>query len=423
MNIITTKEQLEEMVAYYLTQDSFCYDVETVGEHRGITVVNEVLWISLATHGRGDVIPMGHPNGDFIELVRPLTPTGQRRQSAGLEPKETDYSKDDKKATSVFGPAPTQLFPGEVFAALKPLMFGKNRTLVGHNLIFDLTSIAKYYDGQFPTGPYFDTMIASFLYDNKNKNKCGLDDCLSREFGYHMVKGVGKEVEKYSFDTVAKYAYLDAKYTYMLYTNVLQKKLEEGQLTKVMNLEMGVLKVLCNMKLSGAPIDMEQLQKFYDRLEIDIEKARADIYRIAGKVFNINSNPEKQKMLYGSKETGGQGLRPKVLTLKGKEKDKEGLPLETSDYSVSADALEHFRHSNPLVLQGVSPRQSTKRACLLMAKCTVTLFNMVLKQGVFLVVTLTYKIFLPLKTLKRFQRISNMDVCCVTSFTPQKGIS
>ena len=348
MNIITTKEQLDEMVAYYLKQDSFCYDVETVGEHRGITVVNEVLWISLATHGRGDVIPMGHPNGDFIELVRPLTPTGQRRLDAGLEPKESDYSKDDKKATAKFGPAPVQLFPAEVFAALKPLMFGENRTLVGHNLVFDLTSVAKYYNGEFPTGPYFDTMIASFLYDNKNKNKCGLDDCLAREFGYHMVKGVGKEVEKYSFDTVAKYAYLDAKYTYMLYTNVLQKKLEEGQLTKVMNLEMGVLKVLCHMKLTGAPIDMEQLQKMYSRFEIDIEKARADIYRIAGKVFNINSNPEKQQMLYGSKETGGQGLKPKVLTLKGKEKDKEGLPLETSDYSVSADALEYFRKSNPL---------------------------------------------------------------------------
>ena len=348
MNIITTKEQLDELVAYYLTQDSFAYDLETVGPQRGVTVVNEVLWISLATNGRGDVIPLGHPNGEFEGEAFPLTPTGQQRKEEGLSIRESDYSKDKRKAVTTYGPPPVQLFPAEVFEALKPLMFGTGRTLVGHNLVFDLTSIAKYYEDQFPTGPYFDTMIASFLYDNKNKNKCGLDDCLAREFGYHMVKGVGKEVEKYSFSTVAKYAYLDAKYTYMLYKSVLQKKLEEGNLVNVMSLEMGVLKVLCHMKLAGAPIDTEQLFDLHAKLEINIEQARAEIYRIAGKVFNINSNPEKQTMLYGKKENGGQGLKPKVLTLKGKTKEEQGLPLETSDYSVSSEALELYRDTNEL---------------------------------------------------------------------------
>ena len=349
MNIITTKEQLDELVAYYLTQESFAYDLETVGPQRGVTVVNEVLWISLATNGRGDVIPLGHPNGEFEGEAFPLTPTGQQRKEEGLSIRESDYSKDKRKAVTTYGPPPVQLFPAEVFETLKPLMFGTGRTLVGHNLVFDLTSIAKYYSGQVPTGPYFDTMIASFLYDNKNKNKCGLDDCLSREFGYHMVKGVGKEVEKYAFSTVAKYAYLDAKYTYMLYKNVLQKKLEEGQLNNVMKLEMSVLKVLCAMKLEGAPIDTVQLQILYDKLEIGIEKARADVYRIAGKVFNINSNPEKQELLFATKVDGGQGLKPKVLTDKGKKKDEEGKELDVSDYSVSGPALELYRNSNELV--------------------------------------------------------------------------
>jgi DNA polymerase I-like protein with 3'-5' exonuclease and polymerase domains len=134
----------------------------------------------------------------------------------------------------------------------------------------------------------------------------------------------------------------------MLYKSVLQKKLEEGNLVNVMSLEMGVLKVLCHMKLSGAPIDTEQLFDLHAQLEIDIEKARAEIYRIAGKVFNINSNPEKQAVLYGKKENGGQGLKPKVLTLKGKTKEEQGIPLETSDYSVSSEALEYFRETNEL---------------------------------------------------------------------------
>ena len=336
------------MVAYYLTQDSFAYDVETVGPQRGITVVNEVLWISFATHGRGDVIPMGHPNGSFLSMEYPLTGQGQKRVDAGLAARESDYSRDKKKAVTTFGLAPVQLFPAEVFAALKPLMFAPNRLLVGHNLIFDLTSLAKYYEGKVPTGPYFDTMIASFLSDNRNKNKCGLDDCLAREFGYHMVKGVGKEVEKYSFEEVAKYAYLDARYTFLLYKSLVPK-LEEGQLTKVMNLEMGVLEVLCAMKLSGAPIDEGQLEVLHAQLEIDIEKARSDIYRIAGRVFNINSNPDKQDVLYGKREDGGQGIKPKILTTNGKKKDEEGQPLLISDYSVAGEALEMYRESNPLV--------------------------------------------------------------------------
>lgn len=336
------------MVAYYLEQDAFAYDVETVGPQRGVTVVNDVLWISLATFGRGDVIPMGHPNGEFLEEVFPLTGQGQKRVDAGLTARESDYSRDKKKAVSSFGPAPQQLYPAEVFKALEPLMFGTGRTLVGHNLVFDLTSVAKYYGGRFPTGPYFDTMIASFLYDNRNKNKCGLDDCLKREFGYEMVKGVGKEVEKYAFSVVAKYAYLDAKYTFMLWKRLIEK-LEEGNLTNVMKLEMGVLEVLCHMKLSGAPIDTEALQELHDQLVIDIEKARSDVYKAAGRVFNMNSNPEKQELLYGKKEDGNQALKPKILTLKGKQKDMAGLPLELSDYSVSADALEPYRDTNPLV--------------------------------------------------------------------------
>ena len=308
MNIITTKEQLVEMVEYYLKQDAFAFDTETVGQRRGVTVVNEIMWISFATHGRGDVIPLGHPHGEFVSKSYPLTGQGQKRLEKGLEIRESDYSRDDKKATVVFGPAPQQLFPAEVFKALEPLFFNENILTVGHNLVFDLTSIAKYFGGRVPTGPYFDTMVGSFIYDNRNKNKCGLDDCLERELGYHMVKGVGAQVEIHSFSEVAKYSYLDAKYTFLLY-KALVPKIEASDVTKIMKLEMDVLEVLCHMKLTGAPIDTDELQNLHDRLTEDIEKTRADIYKIAGRVFNINSNQEKQYLLYSKKSDGGRGLK------------------------------------------------------------------------------------------------------------------
>jgi DNA polymerase I-like protein with 3'-5' exonuclease and polymerase domains len=348
MNIITTSQQLQDMVNYYLTQDAFAFDVETVGPYRGLTPVNDVLWITFATHGRCDVVPMGHPNGNFIEELFPLTGQGEKRVEAGLTARASDYSRDKKKSTKVFGEPPAQLFPAQVFKLIKPLMFSTDVLTVGHNLVFDLTSVAKYYDGEVPTGPYFDTMIASFITDNRNKNKCGLDACLQREFGYEMVKGVGKEVEKYSFDEVAKYAYLDAKYTFLLW-KALAPRIEKDNLAVVMNLEMDVLGVLCDMKLTGAPIDVEALELLDAQLRSDIEVARADIFKIAQKPFNINSNAEKQFLLYASKKEGGRGLKPKVLTTAGQKRKDAGVSPHYTDYSVSAEALEAYRNEDPLV--------------------------------------------------------------------------
>jgi DNA polymerase I-like protein with 3'-5' exonuclease and polymerase domains len=348
MRIITTIEQLQEMVDYYLTQDSFAFDVETFGPNRGLTPVNDVLWITFATHGRCDVIPMGHPNGDFKEEIFPLTGQGQKRVDAGLPARAADYSRDKKKATKVFDTPPQQLYPQEVFKALEPLMFNDSILTIGHNLLFDLTSVAKYYGGRVPVGPYFDTMIGSFVVDNRNKNRCGLADCLKREFGYEMEKGVGKEVEVYSFTEVAKYAYLDSKYTFLLW-KTLAPRLEASGLTTVMDLEMEVLKVLCDMKLTGAPVDTDALAELNAKVAEEIEAARADIYRIAQRVFNINSNQEKQYILYSKKSDGGRGLKPKLLTPKGEEKNDRGEELDFSDYSVSAEALEQYREKDELV--------------------------------------------------------------------------
>ena len=89
-HIITTIEQLNAMVEHYLKQDAFAFDVETVGDRRGVPAVNEVLWISFATHNRGDVIPLGHPHGEFISEAFPLTGQGEKRVLAGLQARDSD---------------------------------------------------------------------------------------------------------------------------------------------------------------------------------------------------------------------------------------------------------------------------------------------------------------------------------------------
>ena len=72
MNIITTKKQLQEFIDAYSKVDAFAFDVETIGENRLYPVINDVCWISFATENRVDVIPMGHPHGEFLYHSKPL---------------------------------------------------------------------------------------------------------------------------------------------------------------------------------------------------------------------------------------------------------------------------------------------------------------------------------------------------------------
>ena len=346
MNIVTTQEQLDELVAAYDKVDAFAYDVETIGDHRGDPRQNIVTWLSMATDGRVDVIPMGHPNGEYLRTEYPLLPSAVIRHEKGMELRASDYSKDERKATRIFDEAPAQLTRAEVFQALKPLLLS-NKVKAGHNLKFDLQSVSKYI-GQLPAQPYACTLNASFIIDNRNRNGLGLDDCLKREFGYEMVKGVGKEVEKYSFTEVATYAALDAEWTWKLWLK-LSNDLDSSGLRGIFNLEMDVLDVICRMELRGADIDVAKLEDLKADLEVQLETTKATIYRLAGKAFNINSVPEKQKLLFSPKKDGGRGLRPKILTPAGEKRADQGLPSTYADYSVAEPAIKMFEGKDALV--------------------------------------------------------------------------
>jgi len=352
MNIITTKEQLKDLVEFYSKVDAFAFDVETVGENRIQPVVNDVMWISLATEGRTDVIPMGHPNGEFLHWDKELLLSGQRKLAAGKELKDADYSKNEAKWVPVFDAPPVQLLPGDVFKALKPLFFS-DQLKIGHNVKFDLKSIAKYYRGEVPKKPFFDTMMASFIIDNRNKNMLGLAACAERTLKIKVEKGIGAMVEVHSFSDVAHYSGFDSEVTWKLY-KALEPRLE-GSLKRVWALEMDVVAALCDMELSGANIDVKELTLLKERLEKDIDLARAKAWKLTGKPFSMNSVKEKQELLFSPKEKGGRGIRPNLririaLTTKGQEvaaSNPEALTIR--HYSVSSDALEFYRKKDELV--------------------------------------------------------------------------
>jgi DNA polymerase I-like protein with 3'-5' exonuclease and polymerase domains len=310
------------------------------------------MWLSLATEGRTDVIPMGHPNGEFLRWDKELLLSGQRKLAAGKELKDADYSKNEAKWTPVFDAPPAQLLPGDVFKALKPLFFS-DKLKIGHNVKFDLKSIAKYFRGEVPKKPFFDTMMASFIIDNRNKNMLGLAACAERTLKIKVEKGIGAMVEVHSFSDVAYYSGFDSEVTWKLY-KALEPKLE-GSLKRVWALEMDVVAALCDMELSGANIDVKELTLLKARLEKDIDLARAKAWKLTGKPFSMNSVKEKQELLFSPKEEGGRGIRPNLririaLTTKGQEvaaSNPEALNIR--HYSVSSDALEFYRKKDELV--------------------------------------------------------------------------
>lgn len=348
MNIITTTEQLAAFVDFYSKVDAFAFDVETIGKHRSQPVINDVAWISFATEGRTDVIPMGHPNGEFQFHTKPLLKAGQQRVVKGKPLTDAHFSKNKAHWKPQFGEPPIQLMPAEVFAAIKPLMFS-DKLKIGHNLKFDLKSVAKYYRKQVPSKPYFDTLMAGFIVNNLTRNQLSLKESVKRELNLEIEKGVGEDISQHSFEDVAKYSAIDAEVAWKLY-RVLSARIDEP-LQRVWKLEMDVLAALCDMELTGAYIDEKQLEQLSSQIVEDLELAKGKAFKVAGQVFSINSVQTKQALLFGGEKPR---LKPNIkfrnsLTPKGKELLKAGKEIGHNAYSVSADALEPFRGKDELV--------------------------------------------------------------------------
>jgi DNA polymerase-1 len=332
-SVITESRQLSEMAAHYKNKPAFAFDVETTGDTRLDCTRNTVTWISFATDDRCDTIPIQHPNGELLSVEYPLLKVGASRKAAGLPLRPSDYSRDDKKAIRHFSAPPPQLYHAEVFDALRPV-FNGDALKIGHNLKFDLKSVTKY-NRSVPTGRYFDTMIASWLLDSRRTGQLGLAACLQRELGQELEKGIGAFVENHGFVEVGKYSALDSYWDYRLADKLIPQLLADG-LGRLMRLEMDVLGALCHMELTGAPIDVEALTELHASLEAELEEATGQIYKLAGRAFNLNSNTEKQALLFTPKKDGGRGLR-------ARKKTASGAP------SVAADALEPFRGKDEMV--------------------------------------------------------------------------
>lgn len=335
--LVLTRDQLDHTVRVLRDADAFAFDIESIGERRGHPVYNEVTWLSLATNGFAAAIPMGHANGDLL-----LAP--------GVRRKDRDSGKFVQHPP-VWDAPPPQLEREQVFEALAPA-FASGKLKIAHNASGDLVSVAKYLPDGIPAPPYFDTIVGVWLLDENTRSK-RLKDLVTNTYGVtYDHENTGKCVERYGLSQVGRYSYFDAKYTWMLYRR-LAKAISQQGFAALMDLEMRVLEVVAHMRRVGAHVDTEALKTLDDAVTRELDEARENLFTSAGRTFNLNSVPQKQALLYGGKNEGGLGLKPRTPTKLGLAKAKAGRALSLENYSTGAEALEAYADHPVVAALGV----------------------------------------------------------------------
>jgi DNA polymerase I-like protein with 3'-5' exonuclease and polymerase domains len=329
--IILNEQDLKEAVSYFLQQDCFIFDIESAYDNRLDPNRNTVTWISLATYGCCIVIPMGHDKGEYEGKQKVPAQYGGTGPRAG---------KWYNKTVDIFSDPPVQLDAGTVFDCLRPLFQAPEIVKGGHDVLFDIISISKYL-GFVPVGPYFCTKTGDWLLD-ENRWTHGLKERIEEEYGFIWdTENIGKCVEDHPFSRVAYYSYCDSKMDFLWMLRI-KAALDKENLTKVFKLEMNVLNVLIGMRMEGIKIDIPRLKELKEKLSAELLISESAIYKAAGKKFNINSNPQKQEILYLPRSKGGQGLKPWKLTDAGKKAKKLGVELTIYHYSTDDDVMASY---------------------------------------------------------------------------------
>lgn len=343
--LILNRGELEAVVDLLMGRDCFVVDVETTGLD---TNTNEVLWVGLASEGECHLVPIGHPVGVLLkEAEQVLKPDYSTSRPFKNNPDRWTKPKMVKVLEpALFAEPPEQLRPDVAFEILRPLFFS-DRTKIGHNLKFDLLSIAKYY-GEIPPGPYADTLILSHVLDENRRErslkrlacehflgKIAAQKKENREAYYpELGKAMGKYgIGAFGLDQIARYLAKDVSFTWYLWQSMRSRTPES--LVTVFEQEMLLMGVLMGMERRGIAVDTEGLDALNEYMEGVLAETALDIYRIAGRKFTLTNNNVKRELLFGSPKDGGQGLKPLEKTPTGQPK-------------LDAKTLAHYAEENEL---------------------------------------------------------------------------
>lgn len=234
----------------------------------------------------------------------------------------------------------------ETLAALKPIIEDPAVKKVGQNLKYDVIVLRNY--GIHVAGLDFDTMVASYLLDAGERNHT-LDELAKRYLNHETIKiseliGAGKNqkpMDEVPLAQIAPYAAEDADVALRL-RPLLAPRLEEFGLEPLLaELELPLIEVLVELESNGIRVDAKRLAQLSQQYGQRLVELETEIFRIAGRAFNIASPKQLQSVLFAE------------LSLPVIKKTKTGP-------STDADVLEELAKRHPLPAKILEYRQYAK---------------------------------------------------------------
>ena len=231
-----------------------------------------------------------------------------------------------------------------ILAAVRPL-FSSGATVIGQNLKFDLLVLRAR--GIATAQPLYDTMLASYILRPEGDHN--MDALAVSHLGYRPISitsliGKGKNqlsMTEVPVDDVAEYAAEDADVTLQLAHALRGEIAKTGQEKLLADMEFPLVHVLTEMEFHGVKIDIDTLADISKEMELQVDRATAEIHRLAEGPFNINSPKQLGEVLFDR------------LGLPAKKKTKTG-------YSTDVSVLESLQGMHPIIDEILLYRMLTK---------------------------------------------------------------
>ena len=236
----------------------------------------------------------------------------------------------------------------KVLEFLKEVMAESKFTIIGQNIKYDMNVLEKY-SIKFNCKIH-DTMVMSYVYNSTGKHD--LNTLSEKYLNYTTIKyeelaGSGAKQKLFSeidADKVTNYACEDADITLRLY-NFLYEKLSSNkeQLNLYEKIELPLVKILSKIELNGVNINEKSLSKQSKSLGERIKVIEKNIYKLAGKEFNISSPKQLQEIFYDV-------LKLPIIkkTPKGQPSTNEDVMLELSNLNELPKLVLDFRNLTKL---------------------------------------------------------------------------
>jgi len=235
-----------------------------------------------------------------------------------------------------------------VQAKLAPILADEKVRKICQNAKYDM--IVLNNSGMPLKGLVFDTMIASYVLDAERRShslgNMALDFLHYREIAITDLLGKGKNQQTFDMiDTIAAcdYACEDADLTFQLYEYLSRKLDAEPKLKKLFEeIEMPLVEVLTKMELNGVRIDVSVIKNLAYEIDSQLEILRAEIHKLAGRAFNIDSPKQLADVLFTD-----LGLNPPRAGKTGFSTDADVLDELSGQHEI-IDKIIHYRQLSKL---------------------------------------------------------------------------